>query len=237
MLIRNLIRAPKGAIAKTVILPGDPLRSKHFAETFLQDVHCYSEVYGLFGYTGTYQGVPVSIQTSGMGTTAMTECAHQLIENFGCENLIRVGSCASNHEKIHVGDVILSTACACESNCNVPEFGNYDFVPTGDFELMRIAYAFAKEVGIPLHVGVTGCYDLLYRDLDEIPLLCSEMEGAALLSVAARYPHVKAMLLMTCGSHLTRTDEFIPAAKRSQGMFDSMMKLALEVAVHRNGGI
>lgn len=226
----RLIVAPKGQIAKTVLLPGDPLRTRYFAETYLTDPFCYCSVNGMLGYTGTYQGVPVSFQTSGMGTTSMYECATELIEEHGCQNLIRLGSCCSNRDDVHVGDVILSTACSCESNMNVPVFGNYDFVPTGSFPLLRDAYCFARENGIPLRTGVTGCYDLLYRDRDEFPLLSSEMEGAALLSVVARYPGVHAIVMMTVGSHLTHPEENIPVEKRSQTMFDAMVRIALGAA-------
>lgn len=236
MFIRDMIKAKKGEIAETVILPGDPLRTKYFSEVYLEDAKCYNTSYGLYGYTGTYRGCPVSIQTSGMGTPSMTECVYQLVEKYGCKNLIRVGSCASNDENVHIGDVILSMACTNESNCTYMDFGDYDFIPTSSFELLKDAYESALENEIPVHVGVTGCYDLLYRDLDTPPLLSSEMEGTALMVTASRFPDVRSLLIMTCGGHHIYKDEVIPAEKRSQSVYDRMMKIALEVAYKNSGG-
>lgn len=229
MLIGDMILANKGDIAETVLLPGDPLRAKHFAENYLEDAKCYNTNRGLFGYTGLYEGFPVSIQASGMGTSSIVECVYQLVENFGCKTLIRVGSCASNHPDVHVGDIILSTACANESNCVSMDFGEYDFVPTGDFDLIKAAYDSATNQNIPIHVGVTGCCDLLYRELDQLPLVGSEMEGTGLFATVSRFEDVRAMLIMTCGTHKVYHDEK-PAVDRSQDVYSDMFKISLDAA-------
>ncbi|HHW93884.1 MAG TPA: purine-nucleoside phosphorylase [Clostridiaceae bacterium] len=230
MLLKRLIEAPSGSIAKTVLLPGDPLRTKYFAENFLDSPVCYNKSRGLLGYTGFYHGVRVSIQTSGMGTTSMSECVTQLVEEHGCRNFIRVGSCASNDRAVHVGDLILSIANANESNCIGEPLSHYDFVPTGSFDLIRYAYEAAHQHGIPVHIGVTGCCDLLYREKDRPPLIGSEMEGTGLLVTTSKYPNVKAFVMMTCGAHAIYEDEVIPAVRRSQSVYDDMVKVALEVA-------
>lgn len=231
MLLKKMIEAPLGAIAKTVLLPGDPLRTKYFAEHFLESPLCYNVSRGLLGYTGYYRNELVSIQTTGMGTTSISECVVQLIEEYGCKNLIRVGSCASNDQEVHVGDLILSMANSNESNCIGAKLSQYDFVPTGSFELIKCAYDTARRLGIQVHVGVTGCCDLLYRETDRPPLRGSEMEGTGLLATVSRYPHVKALLMMTCGAHAVYQGEVIPAVRRSQSVYDGMVKVALEVAI------
>ncbi len=241
-LIEDMICAEPGAIAETVLLPGDPLRAKYLAENFLEDAVCYNTTRGMYGYTGYYKGTRVSVQGSGMGTSCIMECAYQLIEDYGCKNLIRIGTCGSGDPNIHVGDTILSTASTSVSNNTVPEFGNYDFVPTGSFELIKAAYDSAKENNIPVHVGVTGCTDALYEERDKLPAWIAnpmggydqvggEMEGTGLFVAVSRYPHVRAALLVTCSDHALYRDEDTPLAQRETA-YKNMMKVALETA-HR----
>lgn len=238
-LISDLICAEQGAIAETVLLPGDPLRAQYLAEHYLENAVCYNTTRGLYGYTGTYRGVRVSVQGTGMGTSSIMECAFQLVEDYGCKNLIRIGTCGSSDPNIHVGDTILSIASAAESNNTVPQFGEYDFVPTSNFELLKTAYDCAHENGIAVHVGTSGCGDVLYKEPDQpetyrnpwkgYPMIAVEMEGTGLLVAAARYPHVRGLLLITCSDHQLYSNEDTPLAQRETA-YNNMMKVALETA-------
>jgi len=238
--IDDMICAEKGQIAETVLLPGDPLRAKYLAETYFEDPICYNTSRGMFGYTGYYKGTRVSVQGSGMGTSAIMECAYQLIEEYGCKNLIRIGTCGSGDPNIHVGDTILSTASSSLSNNTVAEFGSYDYIPTGSFELIKTAYECAKENNIPVHVGTTTCTDALYQQREAMPafhtnpfegyqMVGGEMEGTGLFVAASKYENVRALLLITCSDHSLYRHEDTPLAKR-ENTYNNMMKVALEVA-------
>ncbi|MDI9412821.1 MAG: purine-nucleoside phosphorylase [Bacillota bacterium] len=238
--IPDLICAEEGAIAETVLLPGDPLRAKYLAETYLENAVLYNEARGMYGYTGYYKGTRVSVQGSGMGTSCIMECVHQLVEDYGCKNLIRIGTCGSSSLDVHVGDTLISTASASVSNNTVQEFGNYDFIPTGSFELIKLAYDCSKELGIPVHIGPTTCTDALYMERDKMPefavdpmkgynFIGGEMEGTGLFVAASHYKHVRAALLITCSDHQVYTHEDTPLAER-ENSYNNMMKIALEVA-------
>ena len=239
-LLPDMICAEPGSIAETVLLPGDPLRAKYLAENFLEAPTRYNVTRGMYGYTGTYKGTRVSVQGSGMGTSSIMECAYQLIEKYGCKNLIRIGTCGSDRPEIHVGDTIISTASMSVSNNMVEEFGSFDFIPTGSFELIKMAYETAREHGIPVHVGPTKCGDELYVERDRVPLFMlepakgydfigGEMEGTGLFVAASHYEHVRAMLMITCSDHQLYREEDTPLALR-ESKYTNMMKIALEVA-------
>ena len=236
----DLICAEAGAIAETVLLPGDPLRAKYLAETFLENSILYNTTRGMYGYTGVYKGTRVSVQGSGMGTSCIMECVYQLVEDYGCKNLIRIGTCGSGDPDVHVGDTIISTASASVSNNTVQEFGSYDFIPTGSFELIRLAYKCAQEMGIAVHVGPTTCSDMLYLERDKLPefvadptkgyrFVAGEMEGTGLFVAASKYEDVRAALLITCSDHQIYRDEDTPLAQR-ENSYKNMMRIALEVA-------
>lgn len=238
-LLPDLICAPEGAIAPTVLLPGDPLRARYLAQEYLEQAVCYNTAHGMYGFTGLYQGVRVSVQGTGMGTSSIMECVYQLVERYGCRNLIRIGTAGSKEADVHVGDTILSTASACESNNTVPDFGCYDFIPTSDFTLLKTAYDCALENGVPVHVGITGCGDVLYKE-PELPqeyldpwkgyrLVANEMEGSGLLAAASHYPTVRALLMIACSDHQLYKSEDTPLAQRETA-YKNMMKVALETA-------
>jgi purine-nucleoside phosphorylase len=147
------IGANKGAIAKTVLLPGDPLRAKFVAENFLENVSCYNEIRGMYGYTGTYKGRPVSVQGSGMGMPSISIYVNELITEYGVENLIRIGTCGSLQADIHIKDVILAMSTSTDSNINRIRFNNMDYAPTANFELLQKAYKAAAKDNIPVKVG------------------------------------------------------------------------------------
>ena len=236
----DMICAQPGSIAETVLLPGDPLRAKYLAEHFLDSPVLYNTARGMFGYTGFYKSTRVSVQGSGMGTSAIMECAYQLIEKHGCKNLIRIGTCGSDHPEIHVGDTIISTASMSISNNTAEEFGSWDFIPTGSFELMKLAYETARENGIPVHTGPTKCTDELYAERDRVPpfllnpvqgydFIGGEMEGTGLFVAASHYEQVRALLMITCSDHQLYRDEDTPLALR-ESKYTNMMKIALEIA-------
>lgn len=226
----KFIAACHGGIAKTVLLPGDPQRAEYLAKKYFDHAVCYTNAHGLCGYTGTWRGTPVSVQATGMGTLCIAECAKELIEDHDCKNLIRVGSCSSSHPAVHVGDIVLSLACANESNCHVPFVGDYDYIPTPSFTLIRMAAECAHDCNIPLHVGVTGCCDVLRRAPDAPPLIASEMEGTGLMFEAAKHAEVRTLLMMTCGGHTLYPHEIMPAERRTQDLYDGMMQIALHMA-------
>ncbi len=138
------IGAQKGEIAERILLPGDPLRAKYIAETFLENPVCYNEVRGMLGYTGTYKGKRVSVQGTGMGVPSISIYVHELIQEYGCKTLIRVGSCGSMQEHIKVRDVIVAMSAATDSNFNRLNFGEMDYAPTANFDLVSKAYGYAK---------------------------------------------------------------------------------------------
>ena len=134
------INAPEGAIAESVLLPGDPLRAKFIAETFLEDAVCYNEVRGMYGYTGTYKGKRISVQGTGMGIPSISIYTNELIQSYGVKNLIRVGTCGGYSEKVKVRDLIIAMSASTDSNLNLVRFQGRTFAPTASFELLKPAY-------------------------------------------------------------------------------------------------
>jgi purine-nucleoside phosphorylase len=173
-------------------MPGDPLRVKHIAENYLQDAVCYNEVRGMFGYTGTYKGVPVSIQGSGMGMPSMGIYSWELITEYDVENLVRIGTAGSFHESVKMGDVVMGIAASTDSNFfhafNAPP----GYSPTADFGLIRKALAANEDLGIDLTAGNIVSCDVFYetepdwwKHWAKMGVLAVEMEAAALYMNAA----------------------------------------------------
>ena len=138
------ISAEKGAIAETVLMPGDPLRAKWIAQTFLKDPVCYNEVRGMLGYTGSFEGKRISVQGSGMGIPSAMIYYHELINDYGVKNIIRVGSAGSYQPDIGIRDVVLAMAASTTSGINNSRFINADFSPTADFDLLMKAALYAR---------------------------------------------------------------------------------------------
>lgn len=228
------IGAKKGEIAKTVLMPGDPLRAKFIAETFLKDAKCYNEVRGMYGFTGTYEGVAVSVQGSGMGVPSIGIYAHELIHEYDVQNLIRVGTCGSLQAKCGIRDVILGSAVSTTSAINKNRFRGMDFAPTADFDLLLTAYETAKEMGKTVHVGNILCADLFYDEtaahkmFQEFGALAVEMECTALYTEAAKTDR-RALGILTVSDSLV-TGEATSAEER-QSTFKDMMEIALKTAV------
>jgi len=228
------IAAKQGDIANTILLPGDPLRAKFVAETFLENIVCYNEVRGMFGFTGTYKGKRVSVQGTGMGIPSISIYANELITEYGVQNLIRIGTCGAMQEDIHLKDVILAMSASTDSSMNKIRFNNMDFAPTASFSLLLRAYNNAVKADIPVKVGNIFSTDTFYGDNPEdwkhwaeFGVLAVEMEAAALYTLAAKYK-VNALAILTVSDSLI-THELSTAEER-QKTFRKMIEIALETA-------
>lgn len=226
--------AKKGDIAESILLPGDPLRAKFIAENFLESPKLYNEIRGMYGYTGTYKGVPVSVQGTGMGMPSMGIYSWELITEYGVQNLIRVGTAGSFHENVKIGDVVLGIAASTDSNYihafDVP--GNY--APTASWELLLKAQEANKDLGVSLKAGNVVSCDVFYEFGDwwkkwaNMDVLAVEMEAAALYMNAA-YNKVNALAMVTISDHFVTGER--STSEERQNSFTDMMKLALEMSV------
>ena len=147
------IAAKKGEIAETILLPGDPLRAKHVADTFLDDVICYNEVRGMLGYTGYYQGKRVSVQGTGMGIPSISIYVNELIREYDVKNLIRIGTAGAFQENLKVKDIVLALAASTNSDVNWNKFQGSDFAPTANFDLLLKAYQTANSLQLNVRTG------------------------------------------------------------------------------------
>jgi purine-nucleoside phosphorylase len=230
------IGAGPGDIAERVLLPGDPMRAKWIAETFLSDPKCYTEVRGMLGFTGTWQGVRVSVQGSGMGMPSASIYTHELINEYGVQSIIRIGSCGALAMDLHLGDVIAAIGSATDSNMNRSRFdGLIDYAPVADFGLLRTAAEVAERRGIAMRVGPILAADAFYTDrpdlydsLAEYGVLAVEMESAAIYTIAARYG-AKALTILTVSDHIKRAEK-MDSAEREQG-FSDMVRIGLDTAI------
>ncbi len=229
------IGAEKGQIAETVLMPGDPLRAKFIAENFLDSPVLYSEVRNMYGYTGTYRGVPVSVQGSGMGMPSMGIYSYELFSEYGVENIIRIGTAGAFHDSIKVGDILVALAASTDSNYqhafNLP--GQYS--PSASFDLLTKVIDAGKENNIPFKAGNTVSCDVFYELGDSwwkqwasMDVLAVEMEAAALYMNAA-YHGKKALAMMTISDHFVTGKR--ASVEERQNTFTDMMKLALEAAI------
>ena len=226
---------------KTVLMPGDPLRSKFIAENFLEDPVPVNTVRGVHGYTGWYKGVKVSVMASGMGMPAIGIYSHELFNFFGVENIIRVGSAGSIQDHINVYDIVLGQGACTDSNWAKQYHLPGTFAPIADFDLLCEAVKACKDHGATYHVGNLNSSDVFYGDhvgvpegldsvygLKKMGVMALEMEAAALYMNAARYGK-RGLCICTISDHVLKGVE-TTAAER-QTAFTQMMKVALDVAV------
>ncbi|MAU46463.1 MAG: purine-nucleoside phosphorylase [Yangia sp.] len=228
------IGAQPGQIAETVLMPGDPLRAEWAANTFLDNPVCVNRVRGMLGFTGTWQGHPVTIHGSGMGMPSLSIYANELIREYGAKTLIRIGSAGAMQDKVKLRDVILAMTASSLSTPSVGIFRELNFAPCADFELLNAAVASAKAMGAIYHVGGIYSADVFYDerpDLNDIMtrhgILGVEMEAAELYNLAARHG-VRALAVLTVSDHLLR-HEALPSEDR-QSSFGDMVQIALEAA-------
>jgi len=230
------IGAQPGEIAERVLMPGDPLRAKWIAETYLEGAKCYSTVRNMFGFTGTYQGIPVSVQGSGMGMPSASIYAHELLSDYGARTLIRVGSCGALSEWLKLRDVVAAIGSSTDSAMNRVRFdGLVDYAPVADFGLLRAAVDAAAGRGIEMHVGPILAADAFYTDrpdlydrLAEYGVLAVEMESAALYTIAAKF-RARALTVLTVSDHI-KTGEHVSADDRERS-FSQMVEIALDAAI------
>ncbi len=231
------IGAPAGAIAPLVLMPGDPLRARWIAETFLDDAACYSEVRGMYGYTGTWHGQPVSVQGSGMGQPSLAIYANELFKDYDVQSVIRVGSCGALTEKLAVRDLVIASGACTDSSMNRIRFEGLDYAPVADFGLLRAAYdasvAHAGEATV--HVGLLLSSDSFYSPRPELTsrmadhgVLAVEMEASALYTLAAKYGR-RALAICTVSDHII-TGEETTSLEREQ-TFGAMVQIALEAGL------
>ena len=227
------IGAAKGDIAETVLLPGDPLRAKMIAETFLENPACYNEVRGMYGYTGTYKGKRVSVQGTGMGIPSISIYVNELISEYGVKNLIRVGTCGALQEKVGVRDVILAMGACTDSKVNEIRFKGMNYAPTASFDLLKKAVKAAEEKNITPHIGNIMTSDTFYQDDPEgwrlwasYQVLAVEMETAELYTLAAKHG-VNALAVLTVSDHIVTNE--ITSAEERQNTFKQMIEIALSL--------
>ncbi|GAB3796206.1 purine-nucleoside phosphorylase [Micromonospora zhanjiangensis] len=230
------IGAEPGQIAERVLMPGDPLRAKWIAETYLEDATCYSTVRGMYGFTGRWSGVEVSVQGSGMGMPSASIYAHELINEYGAKSLIRVGSCGALSDDLKLRDVIAASGSSTDSNMNRFRFdGLIDYAPVADFGLLRTSVEVAERRQIAMRVGPILAADAFYTDrpdlydrLADYGVLAVEMESAALYTIAARFK-ARALTLLTVSDHI-KTGEKTTAQEREQ-TFGQMVEVALDTII------
>ncbi|PLR98864.1 purine-nucleoside phosphorylase [Bacillus sp. T33-2] len=228
------IGAKENEIAETVLLPGDPLRAKYIAETFLENAQCYNEVRNMFGYTGTYKGKRVSVQGTGMGVPSISIYINELMQSYNVQNLVRVGTCGALQKDVRVRDVILAMSASTDSQMNRITFGGVDYAPTANFDLLLKAYNAGVEKGLNLKVGNVFTADMFYNDNAEHEkwanhqILAIEMETAALYTLAAKFDR-KALSVLTVSDHLLTGEE--TTAEERQTTFNDMIEVALEAVI------
>lgn len=229
------IGAAPGDVAPLVLMPGDPLRARWIAETFLDDARCYSEVRGMLGYTGTWRGHRVSVQGSGMGQPSLAIYATELFREYDVASIIRVGSCGALTERLAVRDLVVASGACTDSSMNRITFEGLDFAPVADFGLLRDAATEASTRaaagGPPVHVGLVMSSDSFYATRPELTarmvehgVLAVEMEASALYTIAARHGR-RALAICTVSDHVV-TGEETTAQEREQ-TFGEMVEIAL----------
>lgn len=228
------ISAEPGDIAETVLLPGDPLRAKWIADTYLDDVVSYSQVRNMLGFTGTYNGERVSVQGTGMGQPSLSIYVHELLADYGAKTLLRVGSCGSLAEHVKIRDLVIGTSASTDSGMNRVRFGGLDYAPTADFGLTRAYVEQAEASGAPFHIGQLFSTDSFYFDRPELRdrlldygVIAVEMEAAALYTLAAKFD-ARALAVCTVSDSLVTGEE--TTSDERERTFAMMAELALAAA-------
>ena len=226
--------AAQGDFAKTVLMPGDPLRAKFIAETFLKDARLVNNVRGIQGYTGTYQDTPVSVMASGMGMPSIGIYSYELFKFYDVDNIIRIGSAGAISKELKLRDIVAAQAACTDSNYA----GQYRlpgaFAPIASYELLETAVSIARRMGVRMPVGNVLSSDKFYDasgstlDWAKMGVFCVEMESAALYCNAA-YTGKRALALLTISDNIVTGEEL--SAEERQTSFTQMMEVALNTAV------
>lgn len=224
------IGAKKGDIAEAVLLPGDPLRAKFIAETFLENPVCYNEVRGMYGFTGTYKGKKVSVQGTGMGQPSLSIYVNELFRFYDVQKAVRVGTTGAVQPDTKLRDVILAMSACTDSAINTHRFAGRHFAPTANFNLLKKAYDCSVSSGITPLVGPVVSSDIFYDDDNvwklwaEYGILGIEMEAAELYTLAAKYKR-EALAILTVSDHIAQGTS--TTSEERQSTFLAMMEIAL----------
>ena len=228
------ISAEKGDFAKTVLMPGDPLRAKFIADTFLKDVRQVTGVRGMLGFTGTYEGRPISVMGSGMGMPSIGIYSYELFQYYGVERIIRIGSAGAVSDQLHLRDIVLGMGTCTNSNFAGQYHLPGTFAPIADFGLLEAAAAQARSSRIPFWVGNVFSSDVFYEDRkgekgewEKMGVLAQEMETLSLYCTAARTGK-RALAMLTVGSSIHH-DRALSNEEREKKL-DAMIRCALEIA-------
>ncbi len=226
------INAEMGDFADVVLMPGDPLRAKYIAETFLEDVKEVCNVRSMLGFTGTYKGRKISVMGHGMGIPSCSIYTTELIKDFGVKKIIRVGSCGAVRDDVKLRDVVIGIGASTDSKVNRMRFNDHDFAAIADFDMTRHAVDAAKAKGINVRVGNIFSVDLFYTPNPEFfekmikyGILGVEMEAAGIYGVAAEYG-AKALTICTVSDHIISGEQ--TSADERQTTFNEMIEIALE---------
>ena len=229
------INAKPGDFAETVLFPGDPLRARHIAETFLDDARLVTDVRNMLGFTGTYRGERVSVMGSGMGIPSASIYATELIKDYGVRNIIRVGTCGAVSRDIRVLDVIIGMGACTDSKVNRMRFNGHDFAAICDYGLLRKAVDAAEAKGVPVKVGNIYSADLFYTPqpemfdlMEKLNILAVDMEAAGIYGVAAEYG-ANALTILTVSDHIRTGVQTSPEERQTK--FNAMLEIALEAAI------
>ena len=226
------INAAPNDFARTVLLPGDPLRAKYIADNFLDEVRQVTDVRNMLGFTGQYKGRPVSVMGSGMGIPSASIYAKELITDYGVEEIIRIGSCGAVSDDSHLGDVVIGMGACTDSGVNRIRFKGYDFAAIANYELLEQAVASARKMGLSTKVGNLFSADLFYTPdaemfqvMKKYNVLGVEMEAAGIYGVAAEYG-AKALAICTVSDHILRGEAM--SSDDRQSTLNDMIALTLE---------
>ena len=231
------IGAEPGQIAPYVLLPGDPLRAKWIAETFLEDATCYSEVRGMYGYTGTYRGERVSVQGSGMGLPSLSIYVTELFAEYDVRSIVRVGSCGALTEGLALRDLVIASGACTDSSMNRIRFEGLDYAPVADFDLLRAAHdaSTARDLQVAAKVGLVFSGDTFYsprpeltRRMADYGVLAVEMEASALYTLAAEFGR-RALAVCTVSDHIVTGEQ--TTAQERQETFTDMVGIALDATL------
>ena len=226
--------AVEGQIAKTVLMPGDPLRAKYIAETYLEDVECFNTVRNMFGYTGTYKGKRISVMGGGMGIPSIGIYSYELYSFYGVESIIRIGSAGGMQDDVKLRDIVIGMGACTDSNYACQYGLQGTFAPIASYELVEKAVNVAREKDIKAVVGNVLSSDIFYnadksanQKWRDMGVLCVEMEAAGHYMNAAKLGK-KALAILTISDHLYTGEEL--SAEDRQNTFNDMMEIALEMA-------
>ncbi len=227
------VRAEPGDFAESVLLPGDPRRATYIAENFFDDARLVTEERGMLGYTGTYKGEPVSVQTTGMGCPSASIVTEELVQ-LGVKNFLRVGTCGGYHESLSLGDLIVATAATAQDGTVDSITQGVPYAPAAHFDLVHAAHHAAEAAGTRTFMGPIVSSDLFYDPTDDpaelwgnLGVLAVEMEAAAIFTIAAMHG-VKAGCLLTVSDTIGRESVVRIEDSALQDAVDNMMTLALE---------